>query len=118
MVQSNHATLTIASSQYSFDDIPNIVLIGVPDKAALERTQRKLADAGILHAAWEEPDFDLGFTAIATVPITREQKQVLANYRLWRSPISARSSEKERPVLTGGPVVQFHPGAPVTEMRL
>jgi hypothetical protein len=113
MVQSNHATLTIASSKYDFDGIPNIVLIGVPDLPALNRVQRKLAGCGIPHCAWIEPDNDMGFTSIATVPLSREEKEPLAHYRLWRLPIHACSSEKEQPVLTGRSVVQVHPGVPI-----
>ena len=82
--------------------------------------EKKLADNAIDHVSWEEPDYDMGFTAIATVPLTGEQKLPLANYRLWKpicscilakvsgesrktdgrtipaAPIYASSSEKER----------------------
>lgn len=115
MVQSNHATLTIASSPYDFAGIPNIVLIGVPDLAALKRADRKLSDCGIVHCAWTEPDGDMGFTAIATVPLSSEEKEPLKQYRLWRHSLFARSSEKERLSAhksDGGSVVQFHPGEP------
>lgn len=120
MVQSNHATLTIASSSYNFEGIPNIVLIGVPDVAALKRAQYKLSDLGIVHYAWHEPDGDLGFTSIATVPLGREEKEPLKQYRLWRHPMFARSSEKERSSskVDEGSVVQFHPGEPTSCARV
>lgn len=54
---------------------------------------------------------DMGFTAIATVPLDSDQKKVLANYRLWQ-PIHACSSVKEQPTQVGGSVVQVHPGVP------
>ena len=95
-----------------------MVLIGVPNLASLEKTQRKLAAAGIVHYDWIEPGNDLGFTAIATVPLSREKKKVLANYRLW-SPTRACSSEKEQvgsDKVPAGSVVQFHPGVPNLEM--
>lgn len=114
MVQSNHATLTIAASKYDFGGVPNIVLIGVPDLAALQRAERKLADNGIPHVSWHEPDNDLGFTSIATIPLSTEEKKCLSNFRLW-----ACSSEKERLAdqkSSGKSVVQFHPGPPVQNL--
>lgn len=115
MVQSNHATLTIAASKYDFAGVPNIVLIGVPDLPALQRAERKLADNGIPHVSWHEPDNDLGFTSIATIPITAEEKKCLSSFRLW-SPTSACSLDVERlAVLTdlGDTVARRHPGAPI-----
>jgi hypothetical protein len=65
--------------------LPNIVMIGVPDKEALERVSDKLRRHRIAHYRYEEPDDFMGFTAIATVPLTVEEKAVLSNYRLWRT---------------------------------
>lgn len=84
IVQSNHATLSLAS-HYGVEGIPNIVLIGVPDVAALKRACHKLSDNQIPHWSWIEPDGDLGFTAIATAPIEGGQRKCLENYRLWKS---------------------------------
>ena|ERR1043166_2358950 len=71
---------------YRTDDCetPNIVFVGVPDLQSLNKTLKKLKDNRIPHYPWHEPDFDLGFTAISTIPLTVEQKQVLSNYRLWK----------------------------------
>lgn len=68
----------------SVDDLPpSIVLIGVPNKSALERVIQKLQDNSIDHSPFYEPDGDEGLTAVATVPLTEEQRAVLRNYRLW-----------------------------------
>lgn len=120
IVQSNHAVLTIASSSYDFSGIPNIILIGLPNKSALDRAQRKLADASIPHCAWIEPDNDMGFTSLATVPIGFEQKEVLVNYRLW-CPLFPCSSEKEQSAthkVAERSVVQFHPGEPNSQCAI
>jgi hypothetical protein len=53
--------------------------------AALKRVQTKLNLHQIPHFPWVEPDLDLGFTTIATIPLTYEQKQALRNYRLYSS---------------------------------
>lgn len=86
------------ASRFLVKGTPNLVLIGVPNRAALERVQAKLHDAEVGYYCWHEPDMDLGFTAIATQPLTGEEKQFLANYRLWR-PSFPGSSGAERPVL-------------------
>ena len=76
--------------------IPNIIIIGVPSLKHLERVKTKLRAAGLGHSCWVEPDNDLGFTAIATRPLTIEEKQCLAHYRLWQ-PISRCSSGRRAP---------------------
>lgn len=84
------------------DGIPNIVLIGVPNEQALRRAKQKLDEHKIAYYAWEEPDGDLGFTAIATEPIDSKRKEALAHYRLWKaSNTIPSSSAKERAVLSG-----------------
>ena len=110
IVQSNHAVLTLAS-HISISGVPNIILIGVPSEKALRKVREKLDTNAIGYQSWVEPDMDLGFTAIATEPLSREQKAALSHYRLWK-PLSPDSSEKERPVVTGRPEVQFLLGAP------
>lgn len=77
--------------------IPNIIVIGVPDTAALERVRAKLHGADVGYVCWEEPDFDLGFTSIATQPMGAEEKKFLQNYRLWQ-PVFRGSSNAEQPV--------------------
>ena len=64
--------------------IPNIIVIGVPDCAVLERVRRKLERHQIHHYCWTEPDYDYGFTAIATEPLSPEARAPLSNYRLWK----------------------------------
>jgi hypothetical protein len=83
-VQSLHAVLHLALEHAGICGIPNIVLIGVPDVRALDRVQLKLRDAGITFFHWDEPDDDLGFTAIATVPIRGPLRDVLKNYRILK----------------------------------
>jgi hypothetical protein len=72
------------ASRYGSDDIPNIVLIGVPDVDALKAVCQLLSDNQIPHWSWTEPDFDLGFTSITTAAISGDQRRCLAHFRLWR----------------------------------
>lgn len=74
----------MASILAPIEGIPNIVLIGVPDQAALQRVLTKLAANQIPHYAWSEPDYDFGLTAIATQPLYDADRKILQNYRLWK----------------------------------
>lgn len=64
---------------------PNIVLIGLPHVESLRKTEAKLCFWNIPHYAWHEPDLDLldDFTAIATAPLSGEQRDVMKNYRVY-----------------------------------
>lgn len=87
VVQSNHATFEVARRlphPQNLDVTPSCIVIGVPDKIALFRVIEKLRLKGICHHNFYEPDFDMGLSAVATVPLEPEQRRALSNYRLWR----------------------------------
>lgn len=84
IVQSNHATFEMASRlPASQETTPSVVVIGVPDQPALLRVIAKLEANGIAHQAFHEPDFGMGLSAVATVPLGQE-RQILGNYRIWK----------------------------------
>ncbi len=84
-VQSLHAMhKMVRVLRPDYDDTPNIVYIGLPNRASLEKALEKLKAHQIVHARWDEPDFDLGFTSIATAPLSNQEKSVLSNYRVWK----------------------------------
>lgn len=83
LVQSNHATFHLASLYRCDSGVPNIIVLGVPDVRSLERAAAKLREHAIPHYEWREPDFDFGFTSMATAPLDYKQRQVLSNYRVW-----------------------------------
>ena len=95
IVQSNHATFGM-SQQQPYEGTPSIVLIGVPDQAALLRVIGKLKANGIPHFAFHEPDFGMGLSAVATAPITGGKRAALSNYRLWRKENSYIPREEVR----------------------
>ena len=88
IVQSNHATYEVArrSPASNLDEIPSCIVIGVPDKVALFRVIEKLNEHDIQHHTFYEPDFNMGLSAVATVPLGQEQRRFLSSYRLWREP--------------------------------
>jgi len=71
-----------------YDQIPFLVVIGVSDKPALFRVINKLNENSIEHSVFYEPDDNLGLTAVATNPLTQEQRRCLSNYRLWRNDVA------------------------------
>lgn len=87
LVQSNHATFEVARRlqlPQNLDETPSCIVIGVPDKTALFRVIEKLRAHEIGHEVFYEPDFNMGLSAVATVPLGQEQRRALSNYRLWR----------------------------------
>lgn len=89
LVQSNHATFEVARrlpQPRNLDETPSCIVIGVPDKAALFRVVEKLRSNDIAHQVFYEPDFDMGLSAVATVPLEQHQRRALSNYRLWQEP--------------------------------
>ena len=86
IVQSNHATFEVARRfpAPNLHETPSCIVIGVPDKNALLRVCEKLNTHAIQHHSFYEPDFDMGLSAVATVPLEQEQRRFLSSYRLWR----------------------------------
>ena len=89
IVQSNHATFELARRlphPQNLEITPSCIVIGVPNKTALYRVIEKLRLNAIPHHVFYEPDFDMGLSAVATVPLGQEQRRKLSNYRLWHEP--------------------------------
>jgi glycosyltransferase A (GT-A) superfamily protein (DUF2064 family) len=90
LVQTNHATFQMASrlarkAEVSSDETPSVVVIGLPDKPALEAAIQRLIRYKIAHEAFVEPDFDMGLSAIATVPIENsKQRKAMFLYKTWQ----------------------------------
>lgn len=85
IVQSNHATFEVARRlPTDYSEVPHMVLIGVPDKAALFRVVEKLNKNDIGHQVFYEPDDNMGLSAVATVPLEQSQRRCLSNYAIWR----------------------------------
>ena len=89
IVQSNHATFELARRlphPQNLEITPSCIVIGVPNKTALYRVIEKLRANDIAHELFYEPDFDMGLSAVATVPLGQELRRKLSNYRLWHEP--------------------------------
>jgi hypothetical protein len=86
LVHSNHASAHMANL-YGLDEIPNLVVIGVPHQTSMNRVQQKLKSYLIDHYAWTDPDqTELGVTAITTVPLSPSVKELFSKYKLYTIP--------------------------------
>ena len=83
LVQTNHATYQMAQQFPNNTEIPSIVVIGVPNQAALRDVMERLVRYNIRFAAFYEPDGDMGLSAISTIPLSKKQKYALSRYPLW-----------------------------------
>lgn len=120
LVQVSHAVFNMARTKGWPSGEPRIVALdGGSSEKAFNRTLRKLIGTVYPdYVAYTDPDTpELGVTAIATIPLTKDQSLPLANYRLRRySPPaeasavvgskpsgepSSHSSEKEHSVFNG-----------------
>lgn len=104
-----HAVFAMASLVPHGDAVPNIIFVGVPDLAALNRVRVKLERHRIAHYNWNEPDYDFGFTSIATVALQDEEREPLRNYRVWsHSPVPQSKDRPLKPFMQ----VKILPGEP------
>jgi hypothetical protein len=84
IIQSCHATHLMAMAVGDKVSLPSIVLIGVPDKSSLQEVIHKLDSYNIANYPFIEPDFGMGLSAVATAPISSEQRKLLSTYQLWK----------------------------------
>jgi hypothetical protein len=86
-IQLAHAVLDIAMrNQIEWADYRIIELDGGADRKAFQRTVRNMQGRGIEYIVYHDSDRkELGDTAIATMPLSKEESLPLANYRLRRN---------------------------------
>jgi hypothetical protein len=63
-----------------------MVLIGLPDKAALEAVIQRMEERGICYEEFHEPDDDMGLTAVATQCLTGRIRNMFRGLPLWKMP--------------------------------
>lgn len=62
----------------------HMTLLGINDEQDLLKAAAHLDRNGIKYRMFFEPDYDTGYTAIATEPLRGEQRQPLRRYSLLR----------------------------------
>ena len=85
VVQAGHAWWEAAQLHLSkVMPAPHFVLLGVANEDALLDLRKKLKDHKIEYSAFYEEDYDLGYTAIATVPLVGDQRELFAGMNVLR----------------------------------
>jgi len=84
VIQTAHATFELGL-ELSRDDYPNgktnFVLFGIDSERDLIKLKRDLEKDGIRYHCFHEPDYDTGYTALATEPLQGEARQRFAHLR-------------------------------------
>lgn len=83
IVQASHAAMEMGYKHTPTPSPTHIVLIGMETQEALVHTADYLTSHNIPHEMFHEPDYDTGFTAIATRPITGSQRKLFKRYSLY-----------------------------------
>jgi hypothetical protein len=83
IIQAGHATYD-AGSKWPRDHSPHFVLFSAKNEEELMKIRFELQSKGIEHTTFYEPDHDTGHTAIATKPISGDDRQHFKRYRMKR----------------------------------
>lgn len=92
LVQATHASAEAARLFYeAHHGISRAVLLRVKDSAALSRAQTRLTREGVLFTTFFEPDFGIGYSALATAPLPPGSRSVFRHWQLWEAPVELRN---------------------------
>lgn len=84
IVQAAHATHQ-AGIRFGGTETPtHFVLIGAKNEKALEKIAMELEINGIEFEMFYEPDYNTGYTAIATKPLYGDQRKLFKKYNLYK----------------------------------
>lgn len=98
VVQAAHATAEAGRHFYrspAEHGIASLIVLSVPDRAALLAAQVRLTAKGISSTLFFEPDFGIGESALGTEPLLDEQRKHLMGWPLWRGLVPAQSSQTD-----------------------
>lgn len=82
MVQACHAAMG-AGFDFRAEEHPHLVLLGVPDREALELWDESLRQLAIPRHLFFEPDDDMGHSALATAPLPKSLWRHFRKLPLW-----------------------------------
>lgn len=85
LVQACHAAMG-AGFEFTPGEHPRLVLLGVPDKPALDRWDTALERLGVPRHLFFEPDDGTGNSALATAPLPRRHWKHFRDLSLWSPP--------------------------------
>ncbi|GBG14329.1 TonB-dependent receptor [Novimethylophilus kurashikiensis] len=86
MVQLGHAALEAGFSFNRPAETSYLILLAAKNQEELVRTAEELADLGIEHHMFYEPDFGpMGHSALATRPLFGDERKHMRKYRLYKA---------------------------------
>ncbi len=84
VVQSNHAAYESGLAfENNSTETSSLIVISCKNKHKLQKAYDELKDCGIDFVQFHEPDWDYGFTAFASAPVTAEQRSIFRKYQLF-----------------------------------
>lgn len=83
VVQSCHAAIEVARSSITTEAVhPSVIVCGVKDEQKLLRSYQRLQALGLKCYAFYEPDFGDELTAIASEPVSGDDRSHFRQYQL------------------------------------
>ncbi len=84
IVQASHAALEAGFAYNKPEGSTHIVLMGAKNQEELLKIRKRLGNCGIESQIFYEPDYNTGYTAIATKPLYGEERLPLKKHSLFR----------------------------------
>jgi hypothetical protein len=84
IIQAAHATQEITKSTEQPDKTSHFILFEAKDENDLKRIKLRLDDRGIKSHMFHEPDYDTGYTAIATAPIYGDERKFFRKFKMYK----------------------------------
>ncbi len=86
IVQGCHASLEAGFSFNAPEKTAHLVMLSVSGEDELVSVKDELMDGwGVSSEIFFEPDYNLGYTALATEPIKGSKRNALRKFKLWKS---------------------------------
>lgn len=82
-VQAAHAAYQAGCLFLKPEDIPSLILLGVDNKEALVETSKYLDKNNIKYYLFEEPHYNMGYSAIGTECLLAKDWGLFQSYSLW-----------------------------------
>lgn len=79
IIQTAHACLQSEAPK----EVNSIVLFEVKNEDHLIKVNEYLKNRGIKTYMFFEPDFDMGYTSIATEPLSGEDREACKKFKMW-----------------------------------
>lgn len=83
-VQAVHASMAAIHSHGGLTNDTRLALLTVKDELELLKIEQKCQLNFVAYEKFWEPDHMIGWSALATAPISREQGRIFKNLKLWK----------------------------------